>query len=258
MLNQRDEKYDLPEFPGARRAYLIAATPRSGSNLLGRLLMRDGRYGAPLEYLHDRGPGQWPELAGLDSPAYLDGIAVHRTSPTGWFGVKALWKQYGEHMHSGLTLDYFEKIVRISRRDLVGQAISLTMARLSHRYYDFADERDTASAKPEYDYRQICLSLAYLTNGNSRWDKLIADAGRSVLHIDYEDLQDDPEEMLSKVHAYFGHDQQSISRDDIELPRRQRTDENEEWRQRFIRDSKRFAAPLPMKQRIKVLLRGRI
>lgn len=258
MLNQRDPKYDLPEFHGERRAYLIAATPRSGSNLLGRLLMRDGRYGAPLEYLHDRAPMQWTELASLSTPQYLDRIATYRTSPTGWFGVKALWKQYGEHMRTGMTLDYFDQIIRISRRDLVGQAISLTMARLSHSYYDIADERNTASATPQYDYRQICLSLAYLTNGNTKWDALIEQSGRKVVHVVYEDLQTNPTDVLTGIHSAFGHELHADERTDIELPRLQRTELNEKWRQRFITDSKRYVLPLPLKQRLKVLLRGHL
>ena len=258
VLNQRDPKYDLPEFHGERRAYLIAATPRSGSNLLGRLLMRDGRYGAPLEYLHDRAPMQWTELASLSTPEYLDRIATYRTSPTGWFGVKALWKQYGEHMRTGMTLDYFDQIIRISRRDLVGQAISLTMARLSHSYYDIADERNTASATPQYDYRQICLSLAYLTNGNTKWDALIEQSGRKVVHVVYEDLQTNPTDVLTGIHSAFGHELHADERTDIELPRLQRTELNEKWRQRFITDSKRYVLPLPLKQRLKVLLRGHL
>ena len=45
-------EYDFPEFDRRAQPYVIAESPRSGSQLLADLLWRTGLMGAPGEYLN--------------------------------------------------------------------------------------------------------------------------------------------------------------------------------------------------------------
>jgi LPS sulfotransferase NodH len=90
------EEYDFPEYSGVPRNYLILSTPRSGSTLLGFLLVGCGMMGVPHEYLH--ATAHMPAIAkrwgivgangAIDVTEYFKILRRRRTTPNGFFWVE--------------------------------------------------------------------------------------------------------------------------------------------------------------------------
>jgi LPS sulfotransferase NodH len=73
--------------------YLILATPRSGSTLLGQGLQASGLAGDPKEFFGHKMPF-WMERWGSPTlPAYIDRLTATRATPNGIFGAKLLYQQ---------------------------------------------------------------------------------------------------------------------------------------------------------------------
>jgi LPS sulfotransferase NodH len=73
--------------------YLILATPRSGSTLLGQGLQASGLAGDPKEFFGHKMPF-WMERWGTPAlPAYVAHLSQARASPNGVFGAKLLYRQ---------------------------------------------------------------------------------------------------------------------------------------------------------------------
>ena len=117
--------YDFPEYPGQPMSYLIATTPRCGSHHLGHLLTATGMLGSPLEYFSKGRLRDWREkLAAADTVDLFRQLFRRRTSPSGWFGVKAHWPQFQQIMadEEVCGLFNFRRYLHIERRDrLVGE-----------------------------------------------------------------------------------------------------------------------------------------
>ena len=112
--------YDFRRFEGSARTYLIASTPRSGSHYLGRLLFDTGALGAPLEYFHPNHMQTWRQKLGAKTSEELfHGLLALRTSPSGWFGIKAHWPQFEAIRRDREIFDIlaFSKYIRIARRE---------------------------------------------------------------------------------------------------------------------------------------------
>jgi LPS sulfotransferase NodH len=91
--NPFDSECDLPRYVGRpAHQYLIASSQRSGSYLLSYLLRETGQLGFPLEYLHPEHAPMWRQRFGVSSMnEVILNLFERRTSPNGWFGIKAHW-----------------------------------------------------------------------------------------------------------------------------------------------------------------------
>lgn len=235
--NQFGSEYDLPPFEGDTRTWILASTGRSGSHYLGHLLTETGALGAPLEYLHPQHIERWQRRLGVDD---LDGVLAylhaHRTSPTGWFGIKAHWRnQFVRFAKDPELLRQLavERYVSIRRRDRVAQAISMVMARQTKAWISF----HTAKAEPEYDAEAIRKAIGGLDREVTTWDTFFADQGVSPLIVEYEDLESDPEGTVDGVLSWFGVERQPGVQPHAQQPARQANALNEEWKERFLAEA---------------------
>lgn len=151
---QFSSQMDLPEFRSQHKTYLIASTPRCGSHFLGHGLMQLGVFGVPLEYLNGGNLRGWKIKFGLnkDLPELLMDIISRRTSPSGWFGIKAHWSQFSPHLRKGnlSAINPIERILFIYRRDLLGQAISYLKAQQTGIWISGAPRKGTEN----YDFKK--------------------------------------------------------------------------------------------------------
>jgi LPS sulfotransferase NodH len=86
----------MPETKSERRCYLILATPRSGSTLLGQGLQASGLAGDPKEFFGHK-MAFWMERWRAPSlAAYVDLLTHRRATQNGVFGAKLL---YGQLQH---------------------------------------------------------------------------------------------------------------------------------------------------------------
>ena len=128
----------------AQTCYLILATPRSGSTLLGQGLQASGLAGDPKEFFGHK-MSFWMERWGASSlPVYAARLTRERATPNGVFGAKLLYRQL-LHLQSlarqepelaDLPLaEILDRLfpdlhlVRVTREDKVRQAVSWFKAR---------------------------------------------------------------------------------------------------------------------------------
>jgi LPS sulfotransferase NodH len=113
---------DMPLFRGVPRTYLIATTARCGSHFVGHALWQTGHFGVPLEYLNRGNLPAWharfrtPTIGGV-----FRGLARHRTSSSGWFGLKAHWSQNRPYHGHRLfrIIGGIDRALFVLRRDLL-------------------------------------------------------------------------------------------------------------------------------------------
>lgn len=225
-----DERYDFKPCSGGKpRLYLIASTQRSGSYLLGYLLRGTAQLGAPFEYLHPDHAPRWDERLGTnDLRGRLNRLFELRTSPSGWFGIKAHWDHFEYGRSEAGDLLPFEKFIRIGRRDRLAQAISLALARQTRSWMSIQEKR----VEPQYDERKIAHALAILQRDTEAWNRWFAAADVQPLQVYYEDLVADPLAVLNTILRAFGLEPLT------ELPavptQRQASRVNEEWKRRYL------------------------
>lgn len=225
--------YDHAPFAGTPRLYLIASTPRSGSHFLGHSLLETGALGSPLEYFHPQHLRRWAELFGTtDFRSTMSRIVARRTSPSGWFGVKAHWQQFAPIAENDGLLKFLgiETYIEIKRRDRIAQAISLVIAQQTNAWISFHDSK----AEPRYDFDAIRKAMDGLDQGVAGWEAFFQANGITPLTIHYEDLTADPGATVDGILRHCG-----VSRAGDAprwLPRRQASDINARWQERYCSD----------------------
>jgi LPS sulfotransferase NodH len=225
-------------------AYIVAAEPRSGSNLLAEALLASGRAGDPDEWFNEAFLHQRLLQYGVADPhstearpiaadgrAYLERL-IAETGSGGWFGLKIHQHQYRaaiaarigdvfDHLQA-LTGDPF--VIRLTRRDVVRQAISTYLAAYSGVYYDRSGhapaERirmpsrywlpgsppgpEPSGEPPPFDLTEIDAIVSTIERDEAAWDRLITGRGLSSIAVTYEDLVEHRERTLSTVFAALG------------------------------------------------------
>lgn len=215
-LGYFDAAFDSGEITEPKSRYAIFSSPRTGSNYLcARLSNLKNCLGIPMEYLHPdaiRLMGARllcgaKEGANLDS--YLQSVARVRTTSDGWFGTKVqpeqLLIQVGISMDSACTfLGSFDRLILMTRRDKLGQAISGALAYSTGEWFNFGSEpnleRGIAELFPLIDRLQMQYEAEEkLMGGLSRLLQ-----GRLLLHIAYEEILEDPQGVLQRTIEFLG------------------------------------------------------
>jgi trehalose 2-sulfotransferase len=237
------------------RAYLVCATPRSGSTLLCELLKETGVAGRPAEYFENlrstsypRQPRQYfegrPEIQALlpevdpgTPERAFDWDAVLRagTTPNGVFGAKVMWSHLDdlwprlggrrlEDLLPGL------RYVRVSRRDRVAQAVSLWIAIQTQRWRDEGDDAETH--EPVYSFAAIRHLVEQLSAHERAWDDWLA--GRDAIEVPYEELAAAPADTVTALLYRLGIDGRAP---DVARMRRQSGARSREWIERYAQEA---------------------
>lgn len=216
------------------RGYVIAATPRSGSNYLCQLLTSTNLLGRPLEYFN--APGR----RALEAPDYPDAVSEQvrwilsrGASANGVYALKAFPDQFSAALRQA---DLFAllpglQFVRLARRDLLGQAISWARALQSEQY------RSTQTPKraPDYDGQLIAKLMVDIACANVSWNIYLARTGIAAPLLFYEDIEADPAAAVARVAGLMRVEGAAIDPAAIDLTQ-QRDDLTEAWRARYIRE----------------------
>lgn len=243
-------QFDFPLFTGLPPVrYVLASTPRCGSNMLARALWHTGVAGFAEDYLADTYVLDYFERWGFDAddqdglPAsYVRALMRFRTSPNGVFGIKV----HAGHL-AGLEVDLHEllsspRYIRIRRRDRLRQAISYTLAEqtgvwiLDGTYLPTGRVRST----PCYSYDEIRRHLRMLDHDAATWAGYFDRRGVTPHVVVYEDLLANYDEGVRDCLAFLG----------VEAPERipaagigrQADEMTERWVERFLGDAD---APFP-------------
>jgi trehalose 2-sulfotransferase len=244
-------EFDFPCYPRSPAIrFVIATSPRCGSNLLQRALWRTGLAGAPEEYLTEAYANdfaqRWsirvPGESGYDLKKYFGNLEKYRTSPNGVFGLKV----HGSHLNNGFLSevsleDLMSKplYILIRRRDKVLQAVSYALARKTGVWIldgEWLPEKEPMTRNPQYDYSLILDCLRDIETEEALWDTTFKKNHIVPFEISYEDLKQNYLEVIRNSLTHLGV--KAPARTIIGPPgiRKQADSTNEEWATRFLKE----------------------
>jgi LPS sulfotransferase NodH len=252
-----------------RRAYLVCATPRSGSTLLCEMLVNSGVAGRPAEHVEtlrllgrphepreyfagvkDRDMLELLPVSAPPQPHHvpiderLAAIMRHATTPNGVFGTKVMWGYFHDlqerlaELPPLAALDDAERLVRllgdvryvhVSRHDHVAQAISMWRALQTRAW---RAENDDA-IEPVYSFTGIDHLVRTLDAHDDAWSAWFDEHGIAPLRLSYDELAADPPGELQRTLAFLG-----VASDRGSEPplRRQAGAQSAEWADRYRRE----------------------
>ncbi|TPI46579.1 hypothetical protein FJW05_14020 [Mesorhizobium sp. B2-9-1] len=225
-----------------RAGILVCTSPRSGSNHLAGLMASAG-LGHPLEWFGGRRLLELPDYP-RDPRAQLLRALTQGRSSTGVYAIKLFASQFAQlakkvKLPASLpNLSY----VRLTRDDLLGQAISWARARQTREFRS----TEISHLPPRYNGRAIVESLDKILMENLAWDAWFAKNGLLCLSLTYEQIQRDPADSLTKLAQLVDVEPnwETDLRSGLEI---QRDAINKEWRKRFLSE---YADPSSFRYRM--------
>lgn len=180
--------------------YLILASPRSGSTLVGRVLHATGMAGDPLEFfspyvLNDERKRRGNEdltynelikLAERESKEAGDafGIHLHLSQFIDAYGKKGILNKDMEDF-----LKSFDKIIWTRRRNRIRQAISWAVARRTRAFT--SEEKAKPFSGNEITATEIINALKLISVNDSGWKEIILRLQLPHIQVWYEDVVQD-------------------------------------------------------------------
>ena len=242
-------EYDLLPFRDPTRGYLILAPQRTGSNYLCRRLCNvRGRFGMPSEYLNPVAIRMLaPRLlqgAAADSvpfAAYMTAVQRARTSPDGWFGMKLQPEQLAAFAPGDRALfefaASFHRIVVLSRRDKLGQAISGTLAQVTGTWFNDGTAPDIGRSRWPQLFPAIAANLARYIEEDRRLAALGKALARPWLRIEYEEILRDGQAAFEKLVEFLSVEDEAVTLEeapDVAVPEKPPAETSEALRAQFL------------------------
>jgi LPS sulfotransferase NodH len=238
-------------------AFVICATPRSGSTLLCDLLSGTGIAGRPDSFYRRESiahfcrqwrlaPGSGPEF----ERRYLDAVVREGTGDTGMFGMRVMWPSLPELVNR-LTALFPERTtareriaaafgpplyIHLRRHDRIAQAVSRSKAEQSGLWHRAADgsvrEQVGPAVAARYDADAIARFIAESEEHEAAWHDWFAAERIAPVEMVYEELAADPPAVLARVLDALGRDPALASRAHVQTARLADT-ESRQWTARF-------------------------
>lgn len=245
-------------------AYIICTSPRSGSTLLCQLLTATGISGNPGSLFHEPSLADWLEDYGLSADQYPTKHAALRavfkaaraygTGKTNMFGLRMQRHSFDFFMkqldllHPGLATDQARigaafgdtLFIHLTRSNKVEQAISYvkaTQTGLWHRAADGTElERLSAPRAPVYDAPEITRRLTELSAQDTQWRAWFAAENLTPLRITYDDLSENPTDVLALILDRLGLDK-TVARGIRPAVARLADETSHSWASRYLDDT---------------------
>jgi trehalose 2-sulfotransferase len=265
----------MTQFCTPSKAYLVCATPRSGSTLLCEMLRETGRAGVPLEHFEilrhsslPRQPREYfqdldaphviellaPVEAGTESPETADEwwtrILAEGSTSNGVWGGKIMWGHTDDFVARarelpGLSDADLDTVLRdllgdpqlvfVTRRDKAAQAVSLWRAVQTQSWR--SGEAPSADSVV-YDFEAIDHLVVQLEADERSWSEWFARTGRQPIDVTYDRLDSAPAHTVEVVLHALGLPDSAVA-----VPRltRQRDDLSATWIERYRQERGRAA-----------------
>jgi LPS sulfotransferase NodH len=253
------------------RAYVVCATPRSGSTLLCEMLVDSGIAGRPAEHveqLRKRGRPNEPreyfaevedrsvlELLPASGPPRphpgaieerLAAVIAYATTPNRVFGTKVMWSYMGDLQERLAELAGFGRLqdaerlsgllgdvqyILVRREDHVAQAISMWRAVQTRAWRAETDD----AVEPVYSFSAIDHLTRQLERHDVAWARWFEQQGVEPLRIGYSALAADPGSVLQETLDFIGVGDQAHAEPPPSM-RRQAGAQSREWAERYRRE----------------------
>ncbi|WP_413167431.1 Stf0 family sulfotransferase [Capilliphycus salinus ALCB114379] len=198
-----------------KKTYVICTTARSGSNLLCDLLASSKMMGNPKEVLnvdsmlrpYCEKNGLFEQNSQVSMTTYLDHIVNSLSSKNNVFGMKALFDQLEPFLRLEAVKELLQtsKFIWLVRRDLVAQAVSMYIARVTNEWTSMNEkqnqEKENKSRRDDvqYDRDKINHFMEYLTQQNLKLLDFFAINQIDYLQVYYEDILVNPNQICQEI-----------------------------------------------------------
>ena len=216
-------EYDGHYDGAPKLSYMIAGARRSGTTNLGAMLWETNQLGKPFEYQLPECRAQITERMPLGI-SYWDFLKQRRTTPNGVFGFKEVAPQ--TYLMRNLAAD---KVIYITRRNEVAQAISLTIAYQTEAFFSF----QTVAREPSYNYDVILDNLLATVHAKKMWEDVFIKEGVEPFRVVYEDIDCNT---VGRISEFLGVEISPSLCTIAPRLEKQRTGINAEWEGRFRED----------------------
>ncbi len=217
--------------------YLIAASPRSGSQLLGSLLTATGLAGNPDEHFNPWHMGDATNFFPYDllyGPEHIQRFITTTSTPNGVFGTKAHFLQ----VTNFVGLDRLEslyptplKYIYLRRKNVERQGVSLARAAQTDSYNSDMPEKGA----PVYNFYQISQCTREVRVQDKGWKTYFHNRGIDPYVVIYEELVEDRARILRGVLGFLGISLPT----DFQVPgthlKKQADSQSDEWVEKFRR-----------------------
>lgn len=177
----------------------LCFTNRSGSNFLARVLRSTGRFPLAEEVFNRDAIERRASAAGSSDFSQYCRMIRETTAHGGSISaVKTSWHQLYFLYQMQLIPGVFRapKFIHIQRRDVLGQAISFSLASQTGAWISNAG---TTTKKAEFDELGILRFMERITISNARFEALFALLQPKVCKVYYEDLVADPDLVVRDI-----------------------------------------------------------
>lgn len=213
-------------------AYIICATPRTGSTLLCDLLASTGKTGSPDSFFSGRFMPSWADQWGVTpadvlgeprfSKAYLMAAIEAGKGASSMFGLRLMRDSVDEldalidRVYPGFLAGKVRhekafgtvRYIHLFRGDKLAQAVSLVKAEQTGLWHVAPDgseiERMGPPGEPAYDFDRLHREIEKLESDDLAWSSWFSAQGISPLRINYEDLSTDPASALMRICGDLG------------------------------------------------------
>lgn len=234
--NRMTFRGSAPEFAGP--LVLVGFFNRTGSTLLANYLRGLDHASGFKEYLNGGLVIKRSERYGLKSfPDYFRHGESRNQAAGHMHGYKAGWNQIHMLLRCGIDRMYEDgiRVVHISRRDVVAQAVSLSIARQTAQWTSEHTGRE--GVEPEYDANQLSHLIQSCYDAENRIRMLSQMFGLPYHPVVYEDLVDNPQQVMAGVGTFLGRDLSAWEPAEVAL-KRQASARNAEWKERYISEAR--------------------
>ena len=188
--HERHARAILDQFAGNRRdvapplsgrGYLLCITPRSGSSMLADVLGRTQSVGVAREHFRADGASipNWMSTCGLKGDLFQ------------------MFPLISEGVFAGPGCIF--KHIYLTRRDHIGQAISLARAVKTNEWHS----HDAPAPDPELIIDEVLGYVRYLRTMESDWETVFTTLGIAPLRLYYEDLVSGAASVFERTRQYL-------------------------------------------------------
>jgi LPS sulfotransferase NodH len=215
--------------------YLIASSPRSGSQLLGELLTATGLAGFPDEHFNPWHMGDATKFFPNDllyGPWHIQQLLEKHTTPNGVFGSKAHYLQVIDFVGADLLESLYPaplKYISLFRRDFTRQGISLARAVQTDSY----NSGMQPVRNPVYNYYQILQCIREVRVDAKGWETFFHRRRIEPFRVVYEELVADQMGTLRSILEYLEINYPADLHEPVPTQKKQADSLSDTWVEKF-------------------------
>jgi trehalose 2-sulfotransferase len=222
--------------------YIVAATPRTGSNLLCGGLIRSQVAGNPQEYFEPENEAKWRADLGVSMEESYERFveAAKRYGTRGdvygmkihWCHVADLARNAGFRLRPEDVLEHYfagAMYINIIRRDRLAQALSWFRAIETNEWFRLGGAAPPVGP-PRLDPDAVSALVLDIERQQSEWMRYFHEHGINALTVQYEELVTDRRGQIARVLAFLGRDPAAAAVIPDPFLTRQADEVTERWR----------------------------